>query len=48
MSYMLPTVGHDDKPVVVSDSPHLVETHNSDIEHSSRCSSVAHCTKRLA
>ena len=29
--------------VVVSDSPHLVETHRSAIGHSSRVSSDAHC-----
>src|SRR4029077_3884971 len=48
LSYMLPTVGHDDRPVVVSDSPHFVETQRSVIGQSSRSSSEAHCTKRLA
>ena len=38
-----PTVGHEASPVVVSDSPHLVETHRSESGHSSRCSSEAHC-----
>jgi hypothetical protein len=28
---MLPTVGHEPRPVVVSLSPHLVETHSSEI-----------------
>src|SRR5690606_23050826 len=48
LSYMLPTVGQDDSPVVVSDSPHLVETHSSDRSHSTRCSSVAKWTNSLA
>jgi hypothetical protein len=34
---MLPTVGQEPRPVVVSLSPHLVETQSSEIEHSSRC-----------
>ena len=34
-------VGQEPRPVVVSLSPHLVETQSSLIEHSSRCSSVA-------
>ena len=35
----LPTVGLAPHPEVVSDSPHLVETHRSPIGHSVRCSS---------
>jgi hypothetical protein len=38
----LPTVGHEARPVVVSLSPHLVDTHKSEISHSSRLSSDAH------
>ena len=34
---MLPTVGQEARPVVVSLSPHLVETHSSSMSHSSRC-----------
>ncbi len=45
---MAPTVGQDDRPVVVSDSPHLVEIHSSEMSTSSRCSSEAHCTIFLA
>src|ERR1700744_987876 len=48
LSYMLPTVGHDERPVVVSDSPHFVDTQSSDIAHSSRCSSEAQCRYSLA
>jgi hypothetical protein len=48
LSYMLPTVGQEPRPVVVSLSPHLVDTQSSEIEHSSRCSSVAQWTKSLA
>src|SRR6185436_8850024 len=43
LSYMLPTVGHEARPVVVSLSPHLVETQRSDTPHCSRCNSDAHC-----
>ena len=45
---MLPTVGQEDRPVVVSDSPHFVETQRSEMAHSSRCSSDAHWTIVLA
>src|SRR5262245_34050367 len=48
LSYMLPTVGHEARPVVVSDSPHLVDIHRSETGHSSRVSSEAHCRKSLA
>src|SRR6185295_280317 len=48
LSYMLPTVGQEASPVVVSLSPHLVDTHSSEISHSSRSSSEAHCKKSLA
>src|SRR5690606_25579370 len=48
LSYILPTVGQDPRPVVVSDSPHLVEIQRSDIAQSSRWSSDAQCTKSLA
>ncbi len=43
-----PTVGQEERPVVVSLSPHLVETHRSSTLHSSRSSSEAHCTNSLA
>ena len=45
---MLPTVGHEASPVVVSDSPHLAEIHSSDRSHSSRFCSEAHCRKSFA
>jgi hypothetical protein len=45
---MLPTVGQDDRPVVVSLSPHLVETQSSVSGTSSFWSSVAQCTNSLA
>ncbi len=45
---MLPTVGQDPKPVVVSNSPHLVEIHRSLTGHGSFCSSVAQWTNSLA
>src|SRR5262249_5094355 len=48
LSYMLPTVGQDASPVVVSLSPHLVETHSSEMSHCSRLSSDAICTYCLA
>ena len=48
LSKALPTVGLAPQPEVVSDSPHLVETHRSLIGHSSRCFSLAHCTNSLA
>src|SRR5271166_1062666 len=48
LSYMLPMVGHEARPVVVSDSPHLVEIHRSEMSHASRGSSDAHCTYSLA
>jgi hypothetical protein len=44
LSMKLPTVGFDARPDVVSDSPHLVETHSSSILQGSRCISVAHWT----
>ena len=45
---MLPTVGQLDRPVVVSLSPHLVETQSSVSPHSSFCCSVAQWTNSLA
>ena len=45
---MLPTVGHEPRPVVVSLSPHLVDTHRSEIGARSRCFSDAQWTKSLA
>src|SRR3546814_8586216 len=48
LSMKLPTVGLEARPEVVSDSPHLVETHSSLMEQGSRCCSVAHCTSSLA
>ncbi len=48
LSNALPTVGFEPQPEVVSDSPHLVDTHRSLIGHSTRCSSVAHCTYSFA
>src|SRR6478672_10560783 len=48
LSYMLPTVGQEARPVVVSLSPHLVETQRSAMPHCSRCNSDAHCTYCLA
>src|SRR3546814_19962616 len=48
LSMKLPTVGLEARPEVVSDSPHLVDTHSSLIEQGSRCCSVAHCTSSLA
>ena len=41
LSNALPTVGFEPKPEVVSDSPHLVDTHNSLISQGSRCNPVA-------
>ena len=40
--------GRSASPVVVSLSPHLVDTQSSEMSHSSRCSSVAHCRYSLA
>src|SRR2546421_9387699 len=48
LSYILPTVGHDASPVVVSLSPHLADTHSSEMSQSSRRHSDAHCTNSLA
>src|SRR6516165_10691944 len=48
LSYMLPTVGQEARPVVVSLSPHLVDTHRSPIGHGSRSSSEAQCRNSLA
>src|SRR6202012_6264636 len=45
---MLPTVGHDAKPVVVSLSPHLAATQTSVSGQSSRVFSDAQCTNSLA
>ena len=44
MSNALPTVGFAPQPEVVSDSPHLVDTHSSLMAQASRCFSLAHCT----
>src|SRR3989304_5307477 len=48
LSNALPTVGLEPQPEVVSDSPHLHDTHSSLIGHSTRLSSEAHCTYSLA
>src|SRR3712207_4094842 len=48
LSYMLPTVGQEARPVVVSDSPHFVETHRSEIGHSAGGSSEAYWTNAMA
>src|SRR4051812_17550678 len=48
LSITLPTVGHELRPVVVSDSPHFTEMYSSLSLHSVRCSSVAHCTNSFA
>src|SRR5215831_21290512 len=48
LSKALPTVGLDPQPDVVSDSPHLHDTHRSARSHSSRCFSLAHCRYPLA
>ena len=45
---MLPTVGQEESPVVVSDSPHLVETQRSATGQGSLESSVAQWTNSLA
>jgi hypothetical protein len=45
---MLPTVGHDDRPVVVSLSPHFVEIHKSLIGHFSRWSRMVGTSSRSA
>jgi hypothetical protein len=44
LSNALPTVGFEPQPLVVSDSPHLVETQSYEIGQASRCFSLAHCT----
>ena len=48
LSNALPTVGLAPQPEVVSDSPHLVETHRSFSGRSSRRNSEAHCKYSLA
>src|SRR6202020_1870711 len=48
LSYMLPTVGQEASPVVVSLSPHLAATHTSVSGHSTRTFSDAKCTNSLA
>ena len=48
LSKALPTVGFDARPLVVSDSPHLVETQISLKSHSSRRNSLAQCMYSLA
>ena len=48
LSMKLPTVGLEARPEVVSDSPHLTDTHRSAPPHSSRRSSVAQCKNSLA
>ena len=45
---MLPTVGQEARPVVVSLSPHLAATHTSVSGHSTRTFSEAKCTNSLA
>ena len=44
LSKALPTVGLAPQPLVVSLSPHLVDTHSSLMAQASRCFSLAHCT----
>src|SRR5258708_13324255 len=48
LSYMLPTVGQEASPVVVSLSPHLADTQSSEMSHCSRGRSDAHCRKSFA
>src|SRR5215469_12854043 len=48
LSYMLPTVGQEASPVVVSLSPHFAATQRSLSRHSSRTFSDAQCTNSLA
>src|SRR6201992_3213519 len=48
LSYMLPTVGQEASPVVVSLSPHFAATQTSVSGHSTRTSSEAHWTNSLA
>src|SRR5579884_2050339 len=48
LSNALPTLGLEPQPDVVSDSPHLVDTHKSASLHSLRVCSLAHCTYSLA
>src|ERR1700759_1588556 len=48
LSYMLPTVGQEARPVVVSLSPHFAATQTSVSGQSSRVFSEAQCTNSLA
>src|ERR1700710_594917 len=48
LSYMLPTVGQEARPVVVSLSPHLAAIQTSVSGHSTRTLSDAKCTSSLA
>src|SRR5690349_18848038 len=48
LSIRLPTVGFEARPDVVSDSPHLHETHSSLMWHPSRWISEAQCRYSLA
>src|SRR5438105_15924885 len=48
LSYMLPTVGHEASPVVVSLSPHFAAIQTSVSGHSTRTFSEAKCTNSLA
>src|SRR5215468_4397363 len=43
-----PTAGLEANPEVVSDSPHFVDHHRSEKEHSVRRCSLAHCTNCCA
>ena len=45
---MLPTVGQEASPVVVSDSPHLAAIHSSSRSHSTRTCPEVWCTNSLA
>src|SRR3982074_2562149 len=48
LSYMLPTVGQEARPVVVSLSPHFAAIQTSVRGHSTRTFSEAKCTNSLA
>src|SRR5215813_8177711 len=48
LSYMLPTVGQEASPVVVSLSPHFAAIQTSVSGHSTRTFSEAKCTNSLA
>ena len=48
LSNALPTVGQEARPEVVSDSPHLQETHRSEMGHSTFWRAEAYCTNSFA